>query len=362
MKPTIFFSHSSLDREPIQLIKEKLQEATGNTLNIFMSSDGASIPFGKNWLKQIEDALDLCKLMFVWVTPNSSASNWIYFESGYAYSRGIKVVPIGFGGIKLENLPAPLNFLQGFNINSGESLNNIIAVINREFDLTFSNIFSDEFYLDQILKITDEDYPEILNYVDFFKFELYQRIKSDEETVTLNPNWLNEFKSKLEERGEKFTISGNELLGVGFKVYDYKKKDEHKAEIYIDPLAFNNLLEILSNADDIAYGEKHRKIAVGVFEKSNFKLPNDHYLISSRLLNTEVVFDTPLPNVLFKYRNILFRVNIWEDYNSKGRSRKLFKRLVILFDKYEKNEIPILPLFKLLLKQRIYTKDNIGVE
>lgn len=141
MKPTIFFSHSSIDHDRIKPIKEYILKKTGNAVKIFMSSDGASIPFGKSWLKEIEEALINCKLMFVWVTPNSAKSNWIYFESGYVYSRKINVVPIGFDGIKLENLPAPLNLLQGFNINSSASLNNIIAIINREFNLTFPDIF-----------------------------------------------------------------------------------------------------------------------------------------------------------------------------------------------------------------------------
>ncbi len=45
MKPTVFFSHSSLDRDRIKPIKEHILDKTGNTIQIFMSSDGASIPF-----------------------------------------------------------------------------------------------------------------------------------------------------------------------------------------------------------------------------------------------------------------------------------------------------------------------------
>ena len=60
MKPTIFFSHSSFDTDKIVPIKDFILERTGNSLRIFMSSDGASIPFGTNWLKEIEDALVDC--------------------------------------------------------------------------------------------------------------------------------------------------------------------------------------------------------------------------------------------------------------------------------------------------------------
>jgi len=84
MKPVIFFSHSSRDRDAIQPIRDRLLEHTGNAIDVFMSSDGASIPFGRNWLKEIEDALSDCSLMFVWMTPTSVGSSWIPFESGHA--------------------------------------------------------------------------------------------------------------------------------------------------------------------------------------------------------------------------------------------------------------------------------------
>ena len=169
MKPTVFSSHSSLDKDRIKPIKDHILEKTGNSIQIFMSSDGASIPFGKNWLKEIELALTECKLMFVWLTPNSVKSNWIYFESGYAYSRDIKVVPIGFDGIKLEELPAPLNLLQGFNINSSSSLNNIIAVINKEFGLTFTLDLFDDIFYENVSKLSAESSAELLEYVSAVK-------------------------------------------------------------------------------------------------------------------------------------------------------------------------------------------------
>ena len=51
-KPTIFFSHSSHDRELILPVKAKLDMITAQVLDIFMSSDGQSIPFGKDVYKR----------------------------------------------------------------------------------------------------------------------------------------------------------------------------------------------------------------------------------------------------------------------------------------------------------------------
>ena len=146
-KPTIFFSHSSKDKEAILKIKNKLDMATGGVLDIFMSSDGQSIPFGTNWIHKIEEGLQSAKIMFVFVTEVSVASGWIYFEAGFAYSKGIQVVPVGIG-IDIGTLKAPLNLLQGFNITSEDSLNNFITIINRTFDYRFQEAFDKNDYLD----------------------------------------------------------------------------------------------------------------------------------------------------------------------------------------------------------------------
>lgn len=118
-KPTIFFSHSAKDRNVILPIKEKLIKITSGVIQIFMSSDGQSIPFGNNWIHKIEDGLNNAKIMFVFVTPTSIESGWIYFEAGFAYSKGIDVIPVGVG-IDIGSIRPPLSLLQGFNITSSE--------------------------------------------------------------------------------------------------------------------------------------------------------------------------------------------------------------------------------------------------
>ena len=140
-KPTLFFSHSSKDKELILKLKDKLMSYTGSVLNIFISSDGQSIPFGTNWIHKIEEGLNDARIMFVFVTNNSISSGWIYFEAGFAYSKNIHVIPVGIG-IDIGALKAPLNLLQGFNLTSEDSLNNFISIVNKEFSYNFSESFS----------------------------------------------------------------------------------------------------------------------------------------------------------------------------------------------------------------------------
>jgi hypothetical protein len=142
-KPVTFFSHSSKDKHALAKLKDLFQMKTGGSIDVFLSSDGQSIPFGRNWVHSVEQSLSNAKLMVVFVTPNSLRSNWLHFESGYAYSKSIRVVPVGIG-IDLTSAGAPLNLLQGFNITSEAGLNNLIAVANEVFNHAHAESFTIE--------------------------------------------------------------------------------------------------------------------------------------------------------------------------------------------------------------------------
>jgi hypothetical protein len=140
-KPTVFLSHSSRDSQQLIRLKEKLDTKTSGTIDFFLSSDGESIPFGRNWVAALQDALQRTKICFVFLTPNSALSSWIYFESGFIYSKGIRVVPVGLPGVDLAKIPPPLGLLQGFNIHSHESLNNLLRILNDVFGTKFNDSF-----------------------------------------------------------------------------------------------------------------------------------------------------------------------------------------------------------------------------
>lgn len=140
-KPTIFFSHSSQDRHALVKLKDLFIAKTGGSIEVFLSSDGQSIPFGRNWVHSVEQALNQAKLMLAFVTSNSLRSNWMYFETGHAYSKGVQVVPVGLG-VDLSTVGAPLSLLQGFNVKSEAGFNNIIAVANEVFSHSHAETFS----------------------------------------------------------------------------------------------------------------------------------------------------------------------------------------------------------------------------
>lgn len=123
-------------------MKDQILTRTSNSVEVFLSSDGQSIPFGRNWVYQIQEALNRTKLMYVFITPSSIGSQWMLFESGYAYSKGIRVVPVGLIGVDIGALSPPLSLLQGFNVTSQDGLSNIIAILNEVFETSFSGEFT----------------------------------------------------------------------------------------------------------------------------------------------------------------------------------------------------------------------------
>jgi TIR domain len=168
-KPTIFFSHSSKDKDVLARLKDMFVDKTGGTIAVFLSSDGQSIPLGRNWVHRVQESLNEAALMVVFITPNSLRSNWIYFEAGYAYSKDIKVVPVGFLGIDLSSVRPPLSLLQGFNISNHDGLDNLIAMTNDEFSHKHKSRFSDSEYKELVFQ--DEAHAphplgEFLHFID----------------------------------------------------------------------------------------------------------------------------------------------------------------------------------------------------
>lgn len=220
-KPTIFFSHSSKDKDTILPIKEKLCSITANVLDVFMSSDGQSIPFGNNWIHKIEEGLNKAQVMFVFVTPISVNSSWIYFEAGFAYSKNIEVIPVGIG-ISIGQLKPPLSLLQGFDITSTDSLNNFISIINRKFDLKFDFAFADDTYNAVFASMTDYnnhiDIGEIFKGANYTICSQYRSSNSDEIIRYDIDTWATNIKDYLKDKNIKFVSHQNSFITGGISV------------------------------------------------------------------------------------------------------------------------------------------------
>ena len=270
-KPTIFFSHSSKDKDLILPIKNKIESITSNVIDIFMSSDGESIPFGHNWVHKIEEGLKKAQIMFVFVTPTSINSSWIYFEAGFAYSKDIEVIPVGLG-VNIGQLNPPLNLLQGFDINSYESLNNFVSIINKKFELKFEESFILDDYSRLVQKLIGQpnffDINEIFPYANYY---IHSQIQNGRDVIRYDiDNYFSKIKEYLNKKDINYSLYEPSLSlggitksllvnGIKFDIYGHETEpknncanQDHWLSIDISTINFTESFVLLKDLIKLA--------------------------------------------------------------------------------------------------------------
>ncbi len=305
-KPTIFFSHSSKDRDLILPIKNKLIDITSGTMDIFMSSDGQSIPFGRNWVSKIEEGLKNAQIMFIFVTPNSIKSDWIYFEAGYAYSKDIEVIPVGIG-INIEELKAPLNLLQGFNILSCDSINNFISVINKKFSVSYKEDFDESDYsliCKELCK--DKVNIEILDIIESCQCEYAFISKSGSIT-----DFFNKIISRMKDKDIEYSFSDNVLLINGIKIRKriFPKEDTACKKFMEFQLSAINIRESFVLLVDIMRFLKQTSLSLNIEFGRKFWCINRDENISSIISGIDTLSLNPNKVGVFQYKDIEWTVS-----------------------------------------------------
>jgi len=111
-KKRLFISHISTESSLAQTLKQRLQRDFLGLLDIFVSSDQATIGAGSKWLEEVERALKGADLEIVLASKDSVSQPWVNFEAGAAWLRGIPVIPMCHSGMLLTDLQPPFSMLQ----------------------------------------------------------------------------------------------------------------------------------------------------------------------------------------------------------------------------------------------------------
>ncbi|MGD0613057.1 MAG: toll/interleukin-1 receptor domain-containing protein [Anaerolineales bacterium] len=313
-KPIIFFSHSSKDKEVLIKLKELIDERTGRAIDIFLSSDGQSIPLGRNWVKSVEDALLKASIMFVFISPNSYTSNWLNFEAGHVYSRGIQVVPVGILGLDLNHINPPLSLLQGFNCDKANSLDNIIAIINQYCKTTFKADF------------TEEEFNKIFNNarvissilaISFLKINL-KIIQPPEEDNLL----IKTIEEQLKISGINFIYSGgtNPIHSNGLEL-SYTLPNR-RVSIRVDKLVAGIYLPVFQ---ELLVKKVLEPEDAQVIFATGFSLAIGYLRQSALLKDTDVQMKE---GEEFMFQGIYFRIN---QFSASGYEGKYYIRMDIIF-------------------------------
>jgi len=287
-KPIVFFSHSSRDEKSLRELKKLIEYKTGGAISIFLSSDGQSIPFGRNWVFKVEESLDKSSLMFVFVTLNSLKSNWIYFEAGFSYAREIRVIPIGMG-IDLNGVNPPLSLLQGFNLDRVDALGNIIAIINETYETNFDSTF------------TQDEFDNL------FTFDDVQSGIAAINTIAINLKFKPDVKAQelisamLAENNVEHVISDDAIWSHGIQFY---VQINQKVNIVVDGLmvgVYMSILEQLCEMEEFVLGDTG-----DVYFEAAYVLSSEGYVRQTALVTGTDV--KPEVDGQLKYKDFSFRL------------------------------------------------------
>jgi hypothetical protein len=344
-KPIIFFSHSSRDKKELVQLKELFVQKTSGSIDVFLSSDGQSIPFGRNWVFRIQEALDKAKIMIVFISLNSLKSHWVSFESGYAYSKGIRVVPVGFLGVDLTTLSPPLNLLQGFNIN------NLIILTHEEFGHTHPPTFTAEEYREICMSsgmLSSAVFGEYGPLIDDIYIPLTRRdgiLESDA------PAALADFESILARNAIEYTkqdsLTGDALNFHGVSI-DITAPDE--IGVRVAPLVADVALPTIEKCIREIRAEGVKGISISFRLSKAVDRLDDQHKITAHLYGSDVVL---LPhNFCFKRQEITFTLDDIFDI----RDGDVHRTAPLIHMIMDSNNIPlsqIHDLFQLLFERQI---------
>lgn len=132
MSKLIFLSHIHEEAELAKIIQEAIESEFSGFVEVFVSSDGKTIPAGANFLKRIENGLLNCAGAIYLISPISVKRNWINFELGAVWIRNvmnvkngdeeIPTIPFCHSGITPSALPMPLTNLSSIQANHSSQL------------------------------------------------------------------------------------------------------------------------------------------------------------------------------------------------------------------------------------------------
>jgi hypothetical protein len=313
-KPKIFFSHSSRDSKILTKLKEQILLKCKNSVEIFLSSDGQSIPFGKNWVHQIEEALNNATIFFIFLTPNSVNSKWVHFEAGHAYSKKLKVIPIGLFGQDLNSLTPPLSLLQGFNITDTNGLNNIIAIINKHFHFSLEESFNHEDY-NELLALADDfiisTFTKVFHSV---LIEFDPKLRGDYNYRERSSKFPINFKNYLQQNHFESQEYGDNLYfeGADMNRIRYPNSDDYHYKLIVDPHSFSKSIELVKNCIRFAY-DNIDKYSFEILFKQDFTCLTEISQLSGRLMNYNCHF-TDKGDMYYKDISFHIKKGWSEDY------------------------------------------------
>lgn len=127
----IFISHIHEEAELAAILKSHIREDFAQAAKVFVSSDMETMYAGDNWLNEVKAGLQDCEVMLVLCSEHSLTRPWINFEAGYAWVRGIPLIPVCHTDMTPSRLPKPYDDLLGIQASSENDIKKMYRRITK---------------------------------------------------------------------------------------------------------------------------------------------------------------------------------------------------------------------------------------
>lgn len=291
--------------------------------------------------------------MFVAITPTSIYSSWIYFESGYSYSKEVLVVPVGLFGIDLGNMNPPLSLLQGFNIDSHMGLNNIIAIINRKFNTSYKEAFTrDDFkYLlsegsqknnaGQLSKFINEIRFDVAGKLNYDRYVTYRYVTESE---------IDKITTHFQSQEKEYTIGYRSISAYGIRVEYDGHGEDCSLSIYLDPYNYRKNLRLVLGIYEIATEKGVETINFYIEFNSRIGAETSFYRVASRIEGTQT-------QIVENDEWLSYDKFMWKmEYNY--HAGKAYARAIIKMKTENLEEFSLEDFFDLLLSNEVIWERN----
>jgi hypothetical protein len=103
--------------------------------DVFVSSDTEDLRPGDEWVKRIRENLRAANMLVLLPSERGLNRPWVWYETGSAWSREIRMIPCCLGSVRKNGLAAPFSSYQALNVDEGPDFKNLLTEIGRELGL-----------------------------------------------------------------------------------------------------------------------------------------------------------------------------------------------------------------------------------
>jgi hypothetical protein len=205
-------------------------------------------------------------------------------------------VPIAFVGFDIAQLSPPLSLLQGFNLIGADGMNNVLALANQQFDLSFPEDFVEADYI-SVFGTGRPTASAAMAHVDEITVTVYGEMTSLVAAVE---------KVLPESRDTAMHDGGFRVFGASFvpKWNDYPQE----LQVRIDP----SLFERVRPALDAMLPFRVKRTELDIRFTPGVSRVRDMHRVSALLYGTDVRLG---PSNSWLFRDVAFEITTFRNYN-----------------------------------------------